>query len=122
MKCTEFFMMVEGALKKGIQAFAHFAFHFQGEILQPEKLLVADEMPGLISGFELLYLDLRSQFPIIQTSRSLVDPVLQVGKNSMGTREDRRCEDFRAKEAEGEIQRPEEPRELRLFSLSIARI
>lgn len=35
-------------------------------------------------------------------------------------RADRRCEDFGAKEAQGEIYRPEEQRELWLFSLSAA--
>lgn len=58
---------------------------------------MAAEMPGLISCFELFYRDLRSQFPIIQTSRSFIEAALQVGQNSW-MRQERRYEDHMAKE------------------------
>lgn len=62
-------------------------------------------MLGLISGFELFYLELRSQFPIIPTPRSLAEPVFQVEKGDVWVRKERRCEDHRAEEGKGEGER-----------------
>lgn len=47
---------------------------------------MADEMPALISCFELFYPDLRSQFPINQTPRSLTEPVSQVEEDYVWVR------------------------------------
>lgn len=45
---------------------------------------MTNEMLGLISGFELFYLELRSQLPIISTPRSLAELVFQVEKGDVG--------------------------------------
>ena len=69
---------------------------------------MTDKMLGLISCFEPLYPELRSQFPIIPTSRSLTEPVLQVEEDYVWVREERRREDRRAEEGKGERGRTEE--------------
>ena len=66
---------------------------------------MTNKMLGLISGFELFYLELRSQFPIIPTPRSLAEPVFQVEKGEVWVRKERRYEDHRAEEGKGEGER-----------------
>lgn len=69
---------------------------------------MTDKMLGLISCFELFHPELRSQFPINPTSRSLTEPVLQVEEDYVWVREERRHEDHRAEEGKGERERTEE--------------
>lgn len=71
-------MRVGNTLQKEPQASAPFAFSISRGNIQLEERLGTDKMPGLISCFEIFYLELRSQFPNIPTSRSLPEPALQV--------------------------------------------
>lgn len=106
VKCTGSFTTVQSPLKKGTQAAAHCAGSVSRVKYPAGRATSVDEVQGLLSCFALFYLDLRSQFPIIQTSRPCTEPVLQ-GEEKEWVGEERRCEDHMAGEGKGERKRPE---------------